>query len=109
MPRGQLIQIRSGTAAAWSSANPILAAGEPGLESDTGKEKRGDGATTWTSLAYITDVSRLPGSVGNVIRLIYASGAYPIRPTGVAAGLVTYIGPVQPTGWLTGDDWINNS
>jgi hypothetical protein len=48
-------------------------------------------------------------SVGNVIRLIYASGAYPTRPAGVGAGLVTYIGPVQPTGWLTGDDWINNS
>jgi hypothetical protein len=63
MPRGQLIQVRSGTAAAWVSANPILAAGEPGLESDTGKEKRGDGATAWTSLAYITDVSRLPSSV----------------------------------------------
>ena len=65
MPRGQLLQIRSGTAASWTSTNPVLAAGEPGLESDTGKEKRGDGATAWVSLPYITDVSRLPNLVAN--------------------------------------------
>jgi hypothetical protein len=72
MPRGQLIQIRSGTAAAWSSANPILAAGEPGLESDTGKEKRGDGATAWTSLAYTTDTSRLPATVASTAQVTAA-------------------------------------
>jgi hypothetical protein len=52
MPRGNLIQFRAGTASAWTTANPILAAGEPGLETDTFKIKAGDGATTWTSLAY---------------------------------------------------------
>ncbi len=46
------IQQRRGTAAAWTSANPTLAAGEPGFETDTGKFKIGDGATAWTSLAY---------------------------------------------------------
>ncbi len=47
------IQLRRGTAAAWTSANPTLAAGEPGLETDTGKFKWGDGTTAWNSLAYI--------------------------------------------------------
>lgn len=46
------IQPRRGTAAAWTSANPTLAVGELGLETDTGRLKRGDGATAWTSLAY---------------------------------------------------------
>ena len=46
------IQYRRGTAAEWTSANPLLAAGEPGYETDTGKFKVGDGSTYWTSLGY---------------------------------------------------------
>lgn len=46
------IQVRRGTAAAWTSANPTLSEGEIGLETDTGLEKRGDGATAWVTLAY---------------------------------------------------------
>jgi hypothetical protein len=47
------IQVRRGTASQWTSANPTLAAGEWGFETDTGKVKIGDGTTAWTSLAYI--------------------------------------------------------
>lgn len=46
------IQLRRGTAASWTSSNPILAIGEPGFEFDTGKIKYGDGVTPWNSLAY---------------------------------------------------------
>lgn len=46
------IQIRRGTASSWTSANPILALGEQGLETDTRKTKFGDGTTAWNSLAY---------------------------------------------------------
>lgn len=46
------IQFRRGTAAAWTAANPILADGEMGVESDTDQFKIGDGLTTWNSLAY---------------------------------------------------------
>ena len=46
------IKLRRDTAANWTLANPILAAGEPGLETDTRQIKYGDGATAWTSLAY---------------------------------------------------------
>jgi hypothetical protein len=46
--------LRHDTAADWTAANPILAAGEAGLESDTGKLKFGDGATAWSSLPYFT-------------------------------------------------------
>ena len=47
------IQVRRGTAAQWTSANPTLAAGEWGYETDTGKVKIGDGTTAWNSEPYI--------------------------------------------------------
>jgi hypothetical protein len=46
------IQLRRGTAASWTSANPTLASGEFGFETDTGKAKIGNGVTAWNSLAY---------------------------------------------------------
>lgn len=46
------IQVRRGTAADWLSVNPVLAAGEMGVESDTNLFKFGNGATAWASLAY---------------------------------------------------------
>ena len=46
------IQLRGGTAAAWTSANPVLAAREIGVETDTLKLKVGDGTTAWSSLSY---------------------------------------------------------
>lgn len=45
-------KFRRGTASEWTTANPVLLAGEPGLETDTGKMKFGDGTTAWNSLAY---------------------------------------------------------
>jgi hypothetical protein len=47
------IQVRRGTAAQWTSTNPILASGEWGYETDTGKVKIGDGTTAWNSEPYI--------------------------------------------------------
>jgi hypothetical protein len=46
------LQVRRGSASQWTSANPTLAAGEFGFESDTGKFKIGTGSTAWASLAY---------------------------------------------------------
>ena len=47
-----VIQLRRDTAANWTTANPTLAQGEMGVETDTSKYKIGDGSTAWTSLAY---------------------------------------------------------
>ena len=44
------IQFRRGTSTEWSSANPVLAEGELGFESDTKVIKFGDGATAWNTL-----------------------------------------------------------
>lgn len=47
-----IIRLRRDTAVNWTNQNPVLALGEPGVETDTNKMKIGDGATAWTGLAY---------------------------------------------------------
>ena len=49
------LAVRHDTAANWTSADPVLAQGEFGYETDTGKIKIGDSATSWTSLSYFAD------------------------------------------------------
>jgi len=46
------IQFRRGTASEWTTADPTLAAGEFGFETDTRQFKIGDGSTVWSGLAY---------------------------------------------------------
>lgn len=46
------IQLRHDTAANFASVNPVLLAGEVGVETDTNKMKIGDGTTAYNSLDY---------------------------------------------------------
>lgn len=58
MPAQTVIKIRRGTATQWTTANPVLAAGEIGLETNTNRTKYGDGTTAWSSLPYsVADAS----------------------------------------------------
>ena len=66
------IQLRNGTAAQWTAANPTLAAGEVGIESDTKKQKFGDGTTAWNSLGYV-------GGTGTVTSV---TGTSPVASSG---------------------------
>jgi hypothetical protein len=63
------IKLRRDTAANWTTNNPILAAGEPGLETDTGRVKYGDGTTPWAQLGYsgssLNDDHAVTVTVGN--------------------------------------------
>lgn len=43
---------RNGTAADWTLVNPVLLAGELGVETDTGRFKFGNGANPWNELPY---------------------------------------------------------
>lgn len=54
MPALTVIKLRRDTAANWVSTNPVLASGEAGFESDTGKLKIGDGTTAWSSVGYVS-------------------------------------------------------
>lgn len=47
------IQNRRDPSLIWTTVNPILAAGELGIETDTYKAKVGDGVTRWKSLPYL--------------------------------------------------------
>jgi hypothetical protein len=80
----QQIQLRRGAAASWTSANPVLAQGEPGVETDTGKFKIGDGSTAWASLAYATATGVLLAA-NNLSDLASASTARTNLGLGTAA------------------------
>jgi len=51
------MQQRRGTASQWTSANPVLNAGEMGWESDTNKFKIGDGTNHWADIDYFADIN----------------------------------------------------
>jgi hypothetical protein len=72
------IQLRRDTAANWTSANPVMAQGEFGIELDTGKAKFGDGTTAWTSLPYFSDsftVSQISDLTATAAELNILDGA----------------------------------
>lgn len=56
-----LLKFRRGLKAEWHVRNPILADGEPGFETDTGKFKVGDGVKAWRSLEYFVPGAGSPG------------------------------------------------
>jgi len=45
-------QLRRSPSYTWTKYDPILAEGEPGVETDTGRLKIGDGLTSWSGLPY---------------------------------------------------------
>ena len=57
------IQTRFDTSEVWSTKNPILLAGELGIETDTNYIKRGDGSKAWNDLEYIRCPSDVTCSV----------------------------------------------
>jgi len=90
------IQVRRGTAAQWTSANPTLASGEWGFETDTGKVKIGNGTTAWTSLSY-------QGNAGTVTSITAG--------TGLSGGTITSTGTIaidSTVATLTGSQTLTN-
>lgn len=81
------IQNRRGTAAEWTAANPTLAAGEIGFETDTAKFKIGTGSTEWDDLVYssttsnfalndLTDVSTADKTDGSILYYDSSSSSF---------------------------------
>jgi hypothetical protein len=91
MPVVTQIQVRRGTAAQWTSANPTLSSGEFGFETDTNKLKCGNGSTAWTSLAYIATDGDITGvTAGTGISGGGTSGTVTVSiDTSVTADLTT--------------------
>lgn len=88
------IQLRRGTASQWTSANPTLAIGELGIETDTDQFKVGDGTTAWNSLAY----GGIQGPTGP------AGATGPTGPTGAAGAT----GPTGPAGGFSSTQTIES-
>lgn len=104
------LQLRRGIADDWFDANPTLAAGEIGIETDTNTFKFGNGSTPWNSLAYAlsgtVDDYILLGAKGvaNGVASLDASGLIPLAQlpganaldaevdTAVTAGINTHNG-----------------
>jgi hypothetical protein len=63
------MQQRRGTAEQWLLADPVLAAGEIGFETDTGSFKLGDGVNNWLDLDYFETSAALAGTLGDYIEI----------------------------------------
>jgi Major tropism determinant N-terminal domain len=66
MAVNDLITFRKGTASQWTSANPILASGEPGYDLTNSILKIGDGVSNWVALSGIGSTS-VGGSSSSII------------------------------------------
>jgi hypothetical protein len=95
MPAQTVIKFRRDTAANWATTNPTLAAGEVGLETDTGLVKYGNGTSTWTALIYPSNsnttylVRNNTGATISKGTLVTATGAEPSGRIDVAPFEVT--------------------
>ena len=69
------MQQRRGTAQQWTDANPRLAAGEIGFETDTGKFKVGDDVNFWNDLAYFVNADDLSSELGDYATQEYVDTA----------------------------------
>lgn len=99
------MQQRRGTSAQWTSANPVLASGEIGFETDTNKLKIGDGVNTWANLVYFVDQTGLAGSLGDYVELAsvgVADGVASLDSTGnVPSSQLGNVPAVDLTGYAT--------
>jgi hypothetical protein len=106
------IQLRRGTAAQWTAANPILAQGEMGVETDTGQFKIGNGVDEWEDLIYggLVGAQGVPGSslttistqAGTTYSLVKADAGTLVSFTSSSSVTVTVPTEVSQ-GWASGE------
>ncbi len=82
------IQLRRDTAANWTTANTLLAAGEFGFETDTGRFKVGNGSSVWAALSY--EAVYLPSATRGAPTAVTAAGG--ITPTSALRQLRFLVG-----------------
>ena len=61
------MQQRRGTAQQWLDADPVLAAGEIGFETDTNEFRIGDGVNIWSALSPFKNLEDLGGSLDDYV------------------------------------------
>lgn len=80
-----IIRTRRGTSEEWTSANTLLKLGEQGIETDTRREKFGNGVDAWNDLQYSAG-----GGGGSSAPLILGTRSVPID--------ITAVGGITPPG-----------
>jgi hypothetical protein len=96
------IQLRRDTSLNWTSADPILAQGELGIETNTLKIKIGDGLTHWALLPYYET------GIGAAINVTYDNSVSGLTASDVQAAIDEVLGsipvvPVTSVNTKTGD------
>lgn len=71
-----VLQLRHDTLSNWTSKNPILRLGEHAVETDTGRQKVGNGISAWNDLPYDVQVGGRNMLLNSGIR--YSNSNYPI-------------------------------
>lgn len=128
-------KLRRGPSDEWTTDNPVLDSGEPGLEIDTGLFKIGNGVSRWSMLPYYLDAGSIFSMIQAAIDDAVIDGVPgptgptgPMGPTGETGpkgdkgdpgndGLdgADYSGPtittssMEPSSPAVGDVWIDTS
>lgn len=76
------IKLRRDTLENWTTNNPVLALGEPGLDTDSNQVKYGDGTTAWNDLSYASGGA----STANRVQAVYWSDALGLYSTTTVDG-----------------------
>lgn len=67
-------ELKEGLASEWTAKNPVLRSGEPGVESDTGKFKLGNGFTRYNDLQYYLREDHIAAMVADMIADLPSGG-----------------------------------
>jgi collagen type VII alpha len=92
-----IIQHKRGISTNWTTLNPILAVGEIGYETDTGKFKIGDGTSNWSELDYF-EAGAVSGATGPTGPTGSTGPTGPTGATGSTGAASTVTGPTGATG-----------
>jgi len=103
------MQQRRGTAAEWTSADPVLAAGEIGYETDTGRFKFGDGATAWSSIEYFSSANDIIDGAPAALDTLNELAAALNDDENFAATVTTALGNRVLLRVDTADNWANSA
>lgn len=98
------MQQRRAPAASWTSANPILADGEIGLETDTQKLKFGDGTTAWATLPYFSGSTVDISGKANI-----ASPTFTGVPAAPTAAVDTNTTQIATTAFVVGQGYLKSA
>ena len=108
-------QFRADLAANWTANNPLLLAGELGLETDTNNFKIGNGVALWSALPYVAAGAQgpqgTPGGLGASGSASLNFGAAPgmLNTTVAVTGQASILSTSNVLVWVMGNTTANHS